>query len=123
MFIVLEVLGAALLLAEAWACSYVVRSFIRRRRPISWVAAVIAIGAGILLAVLASRPFTYSISKDLRAAGLPFPVVLFQYERGSWVDYVGHRGLWIADIALAAALPQLLLAVAIRRRLREPVGA
>ena len=65
---------------------------------------------GLLFAWLAQRPYLFSESR--KSIGFPFEAAVFNYESGSWVDYVGPLTMPILSLDVVYALfsPQVLLA-------------
>jgi hypothetical protein len=109
-------LGVGVEVAAAWSN---MRSLERaagwRGRRLSVSAAVV----GLLLAIASF--FTAYPLGDVRVAGVPFVVVVFKFERGHLIDYIGRFvGLaMLGNIVFAALLPQVLVFV-VRRIARHP---
>jgi hypothetical protein len=101
-------LGVVIEVAAAWSNK---RSLQRasgwRGRRLSVSAAI----AGLLLAIASF--FTGYPLGDVRVAGVPFVAVVFKFERGHWIDYIGpFVGLaMLGNIVFAALLPQVLVFV------------
>ena len=54
---------------------------------------------------------SWSPSPILRYAGFPFPAMIWQFENGQWVDYVGTPVTAIMDVSLFAAVATLPLLI------------
>src|SRR5215468_5553428 len=98
-------LGAeiAVTFSNEWALEKLPRA---RARCISWPARFV----GLLLAI-ASLWTGYPIGDDVRVAGVPFVVVILQFERGHWVDYISTflGPAMIGNAVFAGLLPQVLV--------------
>jgi hypothetical protein len=60
-----------------------------------WLQALtfVCLFAGAAIGFWSSFFFRYSFGKDTEALGFPLPAMIFQWEDGHWVDYVGNPGL------------------------------
>jgi hypothetical protein len=65
---------------------------------------------GLLLAWFAQRP--YLVTESHKSIGFPFEAAIFNYESGSWVDYIGPltTPILTLDVVYALFSPQVLLA-------------
>jgi hypothetical protein len=84
------------LLATLFVVALWVVLYVHRKRGASAtlrvLAALTSLAAGVGLCFVPYQP-----SASLRLVGFPLPLVVFQLEHGSWVDYVASRNrlVWI----------------------------
>jgi hypothetical protein len=79
------------------------------------VVAVIGIVLGCFLAVV-----VYPYSPTARIVGFPFMSAIWELSDGKWLDFVGPLTLpaAIGNVVAGFALPQILFALVVRRRLK-----
>src|ERR1700738_5173213 len=93
--VVVEVMGADVL--TFWLIRHQPRSGV-------WRAIAIALlVVGVLVGSWSAFCWRYPWSENMEALGFPIPVVVFQWEDGRWVDYVGNPLLAFVSLFLVAS--------------------
>lgn len=76
---------------------FTVRAMRRDRVTILWWTALSLLAiVGIVVGVWAGFVLEYHVTSNVRFAGFPFPMAMFQLENGVWVDYVHDRFIMLA---------------------------
>ena len=88
-----------------WIAFSTIRAFRREHvGTVWWVALYSLLFLGIATGIWAGFMLEYHVSPTLRFVGFPFPMVIFQLESGTWVDYVHETFIMIligvADVML-----------------------
>ena len=90
-----------------WSAFCTVRAFRRKHVGAGWwlFLGTFLLG-GIATGIWSGFMLEYQASPSLRFGGFPFPMVIFQLESGTWIDYVHEQWIMIliglADVMLVA---------------------
>jgi hypothetical protein len=118
------IFGLALVVGVAAIDLITLAAVLNARRPVPWmILTTVCLMAGIGIGYWSSFQYRYAWGKD-EVLGFPIPVIIFQWENGAWVDYVGNPffafvGWFLVASAFLLPITFSLLLVWSYRRLRS----
>jgi hypothetical protein len=102
--------GMAVVIAAAVADVVTLRLIRHRPWPGKWrVTASVLLLVSIPVGWWSAFCWRYSWSEGVEVLGFPIPVMVFQWEDGRWVDYVGNPFLGFVSLFLVASAFLLLV--------------
>jgi hypothetical protein len=117
--------GLAIVVVVAVVDVFTLASIRRQPQPRAWRAATaLLLSAGVAVGVWCAFFWRYAWSEELEVLGFPIPLLVFQWEGGRWVDYVGNPILGFVSLFLVASAFLLpvslgLVLAGVRRRWRR----
>jgi len=96
--------GLSILVAAGCIDVFTIQSVLRQRRRKTWITVTtMSLLVGLTIGYWCAFEYRYAFGENKEAIGFPIPVVIFQWEDGHWVDYVGNPLLAFVSCFLVAS--------------------
>jgi hypothetical protein len=97
-------IGLAIIVGVATIDVFTLRSIRHQQHPRVWIVATsLLLIAGVATGFWCGFFLRYAWAENKEALGFPIPILIFQWEDGRWVDYVGNPFLAFVSLFLVAS--------------------